>query len=187
MVKNRMTTVVLPWLLTLVLLTGAWALVKITLPVGSEQEPFVTVATLDEEASARSFAVTVTEVRAAHTVIDAEGWSAEGTWLLVDLEAAAQIMQEGTSLRVATLTIGERTFSATDRGTTFYRQGLVTGVPRSGSLAFELPADVLGEQATLRLGATGNPVLDGVIEMRIDLATLAVASEVTLQENGWAR
>ncbi|WP_146008103.1 DUF4352 domain-containing protein [Microbacterium aurantiacum] len=182
-----MKTVILPWLLTVVLLAGAWALVKITLPVGSAQEPFVTAAELGEEAFARNFAVTVTEVHAARTVIDSEGWSAEGTWLVVDLEAAAQVKQEGTSLRVATLTIGERTFSATDRGATFYREGLVTGVPRSGSLAFEIPDDVLGEHATLRLGATGNPVLDGVIEMRIDLAALPVDSEVTLQENGWAR
>lgn len=185
--KNAMKTIVLPWLLTAVLLVGAWALVKITLPVGSAQESFVTVTTLDEEASARNFAVTVTDVRAARTVIDAEGWSTEGTWLVVDLEAAAQVKQEGASLRLATLIIGERTFSATERGTTFYREGLVTGVPRSGSLAFELPDDVLGEVATLRLGATGNPVLDGVVEMKIDLAALPVESEVSLQENGWAR
>ncbi|MEV4776104.1 hypothetical protein [Microbacterium sp. LWH12-1.2] len=185
--KNTMKTIVLPWLLTLGLLAGAWAVVKITLPVGSAQEPFVTVATLDEEATARNFAVTVTDVHAARTVIGADDWSAEGTWLIVDLEASAEVKQEGTSLRVATLTIGERTFSATERGTTFYRQGLVTGVPRSGSLAFELPDDALSGDATLRLGATGNPVLDGVIEMRIDLEALPVESEVTLQENGWAR
>nr|WP_254408889.1 DUF4352 domain-containing protein [Streptomyces sp. AC495_CC817] len=177
---------VLPWLLTLVLLAGAWTLVKITLPVGSAQEPFVTVASLGETAHARNLAVTVTDVHAARSVVDAEGWSAEGAWLVVDLEASSQVTQQYAALRDATLTAGDRTFSATDRGTTFLGQALVTGVPRSGSLAFQLPDDVLDDSATLRLALT-NSTLDGVIELEIDIAAVPVESEVTLQENGWAR
>lgn len=177
---------ILPWLLTAVLLAGAWVIVKATLPVDAAQEPFVTTATLGEAASARNLVTTVTDVHAARSVTDATGWSADGDWLVIDLEAAAQVTQEGASLRTATLVIGDRTFTATERGTTFLNQALVTGVPRSGSLAFQLPDDAWTEHATLRLGL-GTPVLDGVIEMGIDLSDLPFEPEVSFEENGWAR
>jgi hypothetical protein len=96
------------------------------------------------------------------------------------------VTQEGASLRTATLVVGDRTFTATERGTTFLNQALVTGVPRSGSLAFQLPDDAWTEHATLRLGL-GTPVLDGVIEMGIDLSDLPFEPEVSFEENGWAR
>jgi hypothetical protein len=186
MMSGVVRSKVVPWVLTAALLVGAWAIVKVTLPVDSAQEPFVTAATLDETASARNLVVTVTDVHAARAVTDDAGWSADGAWLVIDLDAAAQVTQQGASLRTATLVVGNRTFSATERGTTFLDQALVTGVPRSGSLAFQLPDDAWTEHGTLRLGLA-NPVLDGVIEMRIDLADLPFEREVSLQENGWAR
>lgn len=184
---NTVQTKVLPWLLTAALLAGAWGLVKITLPDGSAQEPFVTAARLDESATARNLVVTVTDVHAARSIVDAKGWSAEGTWLVIDLEAEAHVTQDGANLSLATLTIGDRTFSATDRGTTFVWQQLITGVPRSGSLAFELPADALTGLATVRLGTGNAERLDGVIELTVDLGGLPVEAEAQLDENGWAR
>lgn len=177
------------WALTLLLLTGAWFLVKVTLPEGSSLAPFPTVATIGEQASARNLVVTVTDVHAARRVTSSDGWSADGTWLVVDLEAAS--VQEPSLLSHANLFIGERTFAPTDRGTTFARHPLMTGVPQSGSLAFELPADALRGTATLRLGLLtaddGTVPLDGVIELMIDLDATPVEAEVPLQENGWAR
>ncbi len=182
---------VLVWLLTGALLACAWVVSKVTLPDDATIAPFPQTAQLGEEAVTRNLAVTVTDVRLADRVVDAEGWSAEGTWLVVDLEAASVETQDLSTLSLAELTIGERTFTATDRGTTFARQPLVTGVPRSGSLAFELPDDVVGDRATLRLGVPGAAVnevlLDGVIDLPIDLAGLPVDAEVLLDENGWAR
>lgn len=179
-------TKVVPWLLTAALLAGAWTLSKVTLPLDSAQAPFVTVATLGETASARNLEITVTDVHAARSVVDDKGWSTEGTWLVVDLEAAARATQKDAFLRTATLSIGDRLFSATDRAVTFLNQGLVPGVPRAGSLAFELPPEALTGSGVLRLGAA-NPVLDGVVELTIELDELPVESEVALEENGWAR
>lgn len=185
--STALRTKVLPWLLTLVLLTGAWALVKITLPIGSAQAPFPTTATIGEASHARNLTVTVTDVHAARHVADAQGWSADGTWLVVDLEASVEQTQVGALLGLATLSIGEREFVATQRAASLYRGGLVTGVPRSGSIAFELPADALVGTATLRLALSENTVLDGVIELPIDLDELPVEADAALHETGWAR
>lgn len=186
-----MMTRIAPWLLTLALLAAAWAVVKVTLPDDAAQAPFVTAAELGEPATARNLAVTITDVHAARRVTDAAGWTAEGTWLVVDLEASSVVSQDAAHLTVANLIIGDRTFTATDRGTTFARQSLVTGVPRAGSLAFDLPEDALSGEAVLQLavpsGALGDVPLDGMIEMRIDLDDIPVEAEVELLENGWAR
>ncbi|MGD2202902.1 hypothetical protein [Microbacterium maritypicum] len=182
---------VLVWLATGALVVCAWGVSKVTLPDDAPNAPFPTVAQIGERASTRNLVATVTAVHLTRRVTDAEGWSAEGTWLVVDLEAASGVTQDLSTLRGADLTIGDRTFRATDRGTTFAAQRLVTGVPRAGSLAFELPDDVIGDRATLRLSVPGAGDLegsrDGVIDLPIDLAALTVEAEVLLDENGWAR
>ncbi|MFT4260413.1 hypothetical protein [Microbacterium sp.] len=184
---KRMLTVAL----AAVLLAAAWGVVALTPSEDVAQAPFATAATIGEEAVARNLAVTVTDVRASAEVSDAAGWSATGTWLVVDLEAASREDQEHALLDIAQLVIGDRTFSATDRGTTFARHRLVTGVPREGSLAFELPDDALTGTATLRLGlstgAPGETPLDDVITLSIDLDALTPTGSTTLLENGWAR
>lgn len=182
---------VLVWLLTAALLACAWLVSKATLPDDATIAPFPATAQIGEETAARNLVVTITDVHLANRVTDAAGWSADGTWLVVDLDAAGAGADDIGLLTVAELTIGERTFSATDRGTTFLGQRLVTGVPRAGSLAFELPADVTDDVATLRLGVpTGPPgevLSDGVIDLSIALGALAVEREVVLHETGWAR
>ena len=182
---------ILIWVATAALLVCAWGVSKATLPDDAPNAPFPTVAKIGEEASTRNLAVTVTDVHLADRVTDAKGWSADGTWLVVDLEAATGVTQDLSTLTFAEFTIGDRTFSATDRGTSFAAQRLVTGVPRSGSLAFELPDDVTRDRATLRLGVPGAAVSevlrDTVIELSIDLSALPVEAEVLLDENGWAR
>ncbi|WP_435747626.1 hypothetical protein [Microbacterium sp. PMB16] len=182
---------ILVWSLTLVLLAGAWGVSKATLPEDTAIEAFPIVAELDDPAVGRNLEVTITDIHATRRVTDVKGWSAEGTWLVVDLQASTVATQDGDLLGFAELTIGDRRFTATDRGTTFYKQRLITGVPRAGSLAFELPADALTGTGILRLGLPmGQPrevLLDDVIELRVDLDELPVEAEVTLDENGWAR
>ncbi|MBS0023954.1 hypothetical protein [Microbacterium paraoxydans] len=181
---------VLVWLLTAALLAGAWGVSKATLPDDAANAPFPATARIGEESTVRNLSVTITDVRLAERVADEKGWAADGTWLVVDLEAASVVTQDLSTLSLAQLTIGDRTFSATDRGTTFAQQRLVTGVPRSGSLAFELPDDVTGDRATLRLGvpgaALGEVLRDGVIDLPLDLSQLPVEDEVLLRTNGWA-
>lgn len=187
--RTRAGTAVARWAITLLLLAGAWLLVKATLPEGAAQAAFPTAATVGEPASARNLVVTVTDVHAARRVTDSAGWSADGTWLVFDIDASS-VVKEGV-LGHMKLFIGDRTFSATDRGATFARHRLMTGVPQSGSLAFELPSDALSGTATLQLGLlsgdNGSVPLDGVIELAVDLDEVPVEAEVDLQENGWTR
>ncbi|MCT1476810.1 DUF4352 domain-containing protein [Microbacterium sp. p3-SID336] len=186
-----MKKTVLIWLLTAALLAAAWGVSKLTLPDDAGTAPFPQVATVGEPAAVRNLTATVTDVRLAERITDTKGWSADGTWLVVDVEAATRVTQDLSTLRLAELAVGDRTFSATERGATFFQQALVTGVPRAGTLAFELPDDVTDERATLRLGVPGaggsEVLLDGVIELPIDLTELPVDAEVLLDENGWAR
>lgn len=181
----------LPWVVAAALLASAWGLNALTLPDDAELAPFVTAAAVGEPAAARNLEVTVTDVRAARSVTDADGWQSGGAWVVVDLDAAAVVAQDGTTLRLAELVIGARTFRATDRGSTFLGEPLVPGLARSGTLAFELPAEALTGTATLRLGAPSaardDGALDGIIELTIDLDDLPVQAETTIAESGWAR
>lgn len=185
--KTAATKTILVWSLTLVLLAAAWGVSKATLPDEASTVPFPIAAEFDEPVAARTLAVTVTDVHVAHRVSDAKDWTAEGTWVVVDLEVAGVLTQDEGTLQLAQLVIGDRTFGATDRGTTFLDQRLVTGVPRSGSVAFELPEGVAAGPATLRLGTADEVLLDDVIELPLQLDEVAVETEVLLEENGWAR
>lgn len=179
---------VLPWALTAVLLAGAWGLNAITLDDDAAFSDLVTPGTIGEPVTADNLEIVVTDVHAARSVTDARGWSAEGTWVVVDLDVAAVETQDGASIRLAELVIGGRTFTASERPTSALQAiPVVTGVPRSGSLAFELPPDALTGSATLRLGQTTFNALRPVAEMTIDLDGLAVEQQVQLDENGWAR
>lgn len=183
--ERRWARRIAPWSLTAVLLAGAWVLNTVALPDSSSEASFATRTAIGETATTRNLELTVTDVRAARTLTDPQGWSAEGTWLVVDLDAAALQSQYAASLGFAELTIGDRTYSATDRGETFYRQRLVTGIPRSGSLAFELPAEALKGTATLRLSIPADVRYDGVIEMPIPLEDVAVEEAIVLSNPGW--
>jgi len=190
--ERRWTAMIGPWSLTVALLAGAWVLNTVALPDGSSEASFVTRTTIGESATTRNLELTVTGVRAARTLTDPQGWSAggektQGTWLVIDLDAAALQSQYAASLGFAELTIGDRTFGATERGETFYRQRLVTGVPRSGSLAFELPADALKGTATLRLSIPADVRYDGIIELPIALGDIPVEESIVLSETGWTR
>ncbi|MFC4137680.1 MULTISPECIES: hypothetical protein [unclassified Microbacterium] len=177
---------VLPWLLTGAFLAGAWLLNFVTLPENSIEASFVTAGEVGDPVAGRNLVVTVTDVRAADRISDDEGWSAEGTWVVVDLDAASVLDQYGRSLSSAELTAGGRTYRATERGTTFFQSQLVPGVPRSGSLAFELAPDARTGDAVLRLAPQGDTRTDSVLEIAIDLDDIAVQHETTLQPNGWA-
>lgn len=176
----------LPWGLTALLLACAWAVNAVSLPFGSAEASFPNRTAVGQTATIRNLSLVVTDVHAARSITDATGWSADGTWLVVDVDAAAVESQYGSALAFAELTIGDRTFSATERGASLFRSGaLVPGVMRHGSLAFELPSDALAGTAELRLANTLRVEDDGVIEVPIDLDGLAVQDSVTLAETGW--
>ncbi|WP_210418503.1 hypothetical protein [Agromyces intestinalis] len=178
----------LAWLVGVGLVAAAWVVALVTPGADAVQSPFPVEASIGERVEGRNLAVTVTDVRAAEEV-EIDGWSAEGTWIVVDLEAEAVVTEEFARLALATIEQGGRTFSASERPTTSLRNSeLSVGVPRAGALAFEVPADVLdGGPATLRLGLDPDSRLDSVIELRFDPGGLDVEASVAVAPTEWAR
>jgi len=175
------------WALSTGLVITAWGLIQVQQPDDAPYDSFVTTTTVGKQGVARNLAVTVTEVRAARAIADGEGWRAEGTWLVVDLDAATVENQFAAALSVANLHLGHRTYSATERGETAAGMPLITGVPRHGSIAFELPEGSLKGTATLEFAPTYGTQGDGVVEVVVDLDDVARQNEVVLDTTGWPR
>lgn len=181
---------VLTWLIAVVLLAGAWAVTLLAPSEDPGRDAFVTGVPIGERGVGRNIAATVTGVRAASTISSESGWRADGDWLIIEVTAEARADQSTGILGTAVLRIGDRTFTASERGPdemSIYRTQLVPGVPQTGSLLFELPRDALHGIATLRL-STGyaEPWGDSVLEIPIDLDAVESAGAVTVSDKGWA-
>ncbi|MBO9627588.1 MAG: hypothetical protein J7484_14605 [Microbacterium sp.] len=178
------------WGLAVALVAGAWAVTVLAPSDNAGADAFTMRTTVGERVEGRNIAATVLDVRAARSIVSESGWRADGTWLLVDLSADAGVSQSQGLLTTATLRIGERTFSASERGPdemSIYREQLVPGVPMTGSLLFELPDDALVGHGTLRFATSTKPWGDSIVELDIDLDALHVTPEITVADTGWAR
>lgn len=176
----------LAWIAGLALVALAALVGEVALSDAEQQAPFVVAAEVGERAEARSFAVIVRQVRATEHVADAEGWEAEGSWLVVDLDAELLRTETAGILSHAQLQVGDRSISASERPSSLAATPLDLGLPQSGSLAFELPADVTSGAATLRLARSGELRLDSVVELAIDLGAVERVPSIELEETRWA-
>lgn len=169
---------------------AAWVVAAVTPPDSEIQAPFVATATLNQPAEGRNIAVTITDVeRASH--VSEGGWSADGNWLVIDLDVSATAMESSamfvpTKLMLVEFTIGGDTYGATERAASLWKQALAVGIPRSGSIAFELPPQLDEGIGVLSLGENTDARLDSVIEMTIDLSQLPVETESALVETQWS-
>jgi len=174
------------WTLGGALVAAAWAVAAVTPGEHAYEDPFPVAVEVGETGIGRNVAVTVLDMRRAETV-RAGSWSAEGNWVVVDLEAEAVESEFGTLLTRATLDIDGRTFSASERPESLLRAALSVGIPRTGSVAFELAEDVDAGRGILRFGLDTDPRLDSVIVLDIDLDALAVESAVDMLPTEWSR
>lgn len=175
----------LAWIGGLAMVAAAAGVGELTLSDAEQQAPFPIDAVVGEPAVARTFAVTVREVRASEHVRDPRGWQAEGNWLVVDLDAEALGTEVSSILSIAELRVGDRLISASERPTSIESTPLDVGLPQSGSLAFELPAEATAGVVTLRLGRGLDERLDSIVELPIDLSTIERALEIELEANRW--
>lgn len=172
------------WAVGVALVVAAWFVALATPPEDAREEPFVVTASAGEEATGRDIVATVTGLRRAGTVVDGT-WSAEGNWLIVDLSVSSRVSPR--TLAHATLGIGDRTFSATERARgSLYQQGLTAGVPRRGSIAFELPPELESETAVLRLASLSDVRLDSVIALEIPLSEVPREDRAEMVPRGWS-
>ncbi len=172
------------WATGATLLALAWGVVQITPDEDAATEPFIVPAAVGESAAARTFEASVTDPRLG-TRATAGSWSAEGTWLVVDVTVTARGDEKGALLLHAELMVDGVVYRASERPSSIYRQPLAVGIPRSGSLAFELPAAVTGRTGSLTLGLSDETRLDSLVEVPIDLGALTREPDVELTRTGW--
>lgn len=173
-----------PWAGAAVLLVAAWGVGVATPPEYAIEPAHVVTAQIGEEAGGRNIVATVTDARAAR-MASTPKWQAPGTWLIVDLDVAA-VVSSTAGLRGVTLQVGDLTFRASERMESLFQQSLVAGVPRSGSVAFELPDGALTGSAILSLSTSSDTRGDSVIQVPIDLDEVLLAADAELLPNGWS-
>lgn len=176
----------LSWVIGVALLAAAWGVVQLTPGDEAAEASFAVPAAIGEEATGRALAVTVTDLRLGDRAV-AGGWYADGTWLVVDLRAQALREERGALLAHAALVIDGVTYRASERPASMFRSTLAVGIPREGSLAFELPADLADRAGTLQLAVDAETRLDSLVEVPVDLGTLDRADEVELLAEGWVQ
>ena len=175
----------LVWTTGIALVGAAWAVLLVTPDDDAGTEPFTVSAVVGERAESRGFEAIVTDARRGARA-EAGGWAADGTWVVVDLEIAAVGSENGAVLRTAQLVVDGVTYRASERPESLLDSDLAVGLARSGSLAFELPADAVSAPATLQLALADDTRLDDVVELPVDLPTLPSAPTVELLPNDWA-
>jgi hypothetical protein len=190
-----------PWLrhtihgLGFVALLAVAAVITHTTPSYQQwQGPIPVHAEIEQTVSGRNIEATVTQVRVTRSVTTSNGWAGEttGIWVVVDATVAA-VVDDDIPLATTELQIGSVTYSASLRpGTsTLANSPLSTGIPRSGSLVFEIPEAVLtseeGADATVRLAANGDPRSDSIVVVPVDLTTLAIENSITLDATEWGQ
>lgn len=167
------------------LVAAAWGVAAITPTEDSSEDPFPVVIAVGERGAGRNIAITVDDIRRAE-IVSADEWSAEGNWVVVDLDAEAVVSEFGTLLTLATLEVDGRTFSASERPDSLLKAPLSVGIPQSGSLAFELPADVRGGDGVLTFGLHADSRLDSLIVLDVDLGAIDVEDDAELRMTDWS-
>lgn len=172
------------WAIGLTCIVAAWFVALATPGEQQTQAPFEVPATIGETATGRNLAVTITDLRRASEV-SADGWMAEGNWVVVDLEVESLLTEDATSLANTALEIGGTRFTASERPASLKSTPLAVGVPREGSLAFELPEGLQSGAARIELALKTDASLDSMIVLSFDLEDVAVEDRTDLLPTEW--
>lgn len=191
------------WVVAVSMIVAAWWIAGAT-PDGEQRmlDPFPVRATWGQTVEADNLGVTVHGARLADRVATG-GWSADGRWLVVDLDAWI-VRREPAALGLAYLLVGDRTFLASERVADYDADaslggwGLHAGIPQTGTLVFELPEDITDDpaaaDAVLQL-ALGRPLAGRspqqnqqggtVVEIPVDLTAVAHQDLIDLGTTTW--
>lgn len=179
----------LPWLAASALVLAAGALTLATPPDDALTAPFAIRGSVGETVTSRTMQVEVTGAGFADTIaVPDASWQADGNWLVIEVEASAPRSEEDASVRLVTLEIDGRLFQASERpAESLLQSRLHVGTAISGSLAFELPADVRTGDGVLRLSTSSpTPLLDDVVAITVHLDDLPTVDTIELERPDWA-
>lgn len=158
-----------------------------------QQSPIIVDGILGEQASGRNIAATVHTVTLTESVTAGDGWAGatSGVWVVVDVTVQAVVNDQRAALGTAVLRVGDSSFSASTRPgrATVAAARLATGIPLTGPLMFELPADVAAgaaaAHATLELAANSDPRVDSQIVVPLDLTADELLTSLTVSAPEW--
>lgn len=188
-----------PWLLTAVLLLGAWCATFWTPTEEEITAPFIVEAEIGEPAIGRDIAVTITSVQISDGVFiaaepdDGDEWTEEepkwlmpGSWVILTLDAQSNISQVGSTIQRAVLVIDGRTYWADERMPSLADSvSLVPGVPLNGNFAFEVPAEARESTGKFHISLNFDERVDSVIELAVDLSAIPIEDEVEIVKTDW--
>lgn len=177
---------VLAWLSGAALVAVAGVVVAVTPSPDAEPDPFVTTIAMGERGVGRNIDVTVTRARIVHD-LRSGSWSGSGSWLLVDVRAATVTTSTDVVFGGAQFDLDGLSYTASTRMSSLLNTRLVTGVPRSGGIAFELPAGLHHGTGELAFTLSLDTRADSQIRVPIDLSTLAVEASAEVAQPEWAR
>ncbi|MDN3445160.1 hypothetical protein [Microbacterium sp. APC 3901] len=174
-----------PWLLGAALVVAAGAVTAVTPTDEDVIGPTEVHGSFGDPVESRTLIAAATEATFAdEVVVPGADWSAEGNWVVVTVAASAPHTEIDAAVNLATLTIDDRVFQASERpDATLTSASLRVGVDTVGTLAFELPPDVISGEAELRLTSSYfTAELDDLITIPLDLDDLPRTPSVELDD-----
>jgi len=148
---------------------------------------------LGESASGRNIRATVHSVAVTESVTAGNGWAGTtpGIWVVADVTVEAVVDDQGATLGTAVLRIGDLVYTASTRPqtATVAGRGLATGIPLTGPLMFEVPADVVSSatsgSSTIELAVASDPRVDSLLVVPVDLAELPAQPAIEVDFPEW--
>jgi hypothetical protein len=175
------------WSIGTGLVVAAWFVALVTPGDDRVQDAFRVETAVGSAVTGRNIAVAVDDIRRSGRVATADGWSAEGNWVVVDLEAAAVVSESPAKLGHVELVIGDTRFRASERPESLFSASLAVGVPQTGSLAFELPEGLDAGAAVLELALDDlDTRLDSMVVVPFELDSTPHVAEIELRETDWS-
>ena len=160
----------------LVVILVVAGIVAHTTPNEAQQQAAVPVrGQIGDTLTGRNIRATVDDVHVAEKVEASNGWAGPttGVWVVVDASVEARV--NGAIFGYARIKVGDATYSASTRPdrATIAATGLSVGIPWTGPLMFELPADLVSSDAArhaeLQLAVDADPRADSMLVMPVDL------------------
>jgi hypothetical protein len=158
-----------------------------------QQGPILVRGEIGETLTGRNIRATVDDVRIADSVTASNGWqgTTTGVWVVVEASAEAVVDDFGAFLGTAVLRIGDTTYSASPRPdqATLATQSLDVGIPRHGSLMFELPRPLVASEAAqtaeLQFAENSDTRADSLLVVPIDLAAIDIDDSIETDAVEW--
>lgn len=178
------------WGIGVASLAAAWAIGPFVPTEDDVQAPFYSQGSLGGPAvTLREASVRLLDASASEELQRPGYVSATSQWVSFTLEATGHSNEgENPQLKHVTLHVGDRVYSPTDQtSVSFASTNLVTGVPRSGPVVFEIAKEDAGAPAELQVSTRVlDERLDAVATFPVDLSSVKRVDSLNPSTPDWS-